>query len=65
MVQKTLSDAQHNNGNKKIYIKPELTQVQLVAEQAVIALCKTGSATGRDDCIAAGGTLTCSSSGTS
>ena len=42
MVQKILNDEKRNIDKKRIYRKPELTQVQLVAEQAVIALCKTG-----------------------
>ena len=50
---------------KKSYTKPILTQVHLVADEAVLALCKTGSAIGRLDCLAAGGYLTCISSATS
>ena len=50
---------------KKAYTKPILTKVHLVADEAVLALCKTGSITGRNDCLAAGGYLTCISSATS
>jgi hypothetical protein len=34
------------NKAKKPYIKPEVTQVQMVAEEAVLAVCKDGAASG-------------------
>jgi hypothetical protein len=40
---------------KKAYQKPVVTKVQLLAEQAVLATCKTGQGAGsRSDCFAAG-----------
>jgi len=58
---------QNNNNEqlKRTYTKPVVTQVHLVADEAVLALCKTGSAIARLDCLAAGGYLTCISSATS
>lgn len=58
MDQKSLKN-NNNLQQKKPYSKPNLTQVHLVAEEAVLALCKTGSALGRAECLAAGGYLTC------
>ncbi|MDT8382073.1 MAG: hypothetical protein RQ728_07440 [Brevefilum sp.] len=66
MVQVNNKKAKPNTDERKSYVKPELVQVHLVAEQAVLALCKAGGGlTSRNDCIAAGGYLTCASSGTS
>jgi len=59
MDQNTLNKNNIKVQRKKNYTKPNLTQIHLVAEEAVLALCKTGSALGRADCIAAGGYLTC------
>jgi len=65
MDQNTLNKKNIKVQQKKAYTKPILTQVHLVADEAVLALCKTGSALGRADCLAAGGYLTCISSATS
>lgn len=39
MEHKNVTDT---NKNKKEYVKPEVTQVELVADEAVLAACKTG-----------------------
>jgi len=65
MDQGKLNKAKFNIKHKIAYTKPILTKVPLVADEAVLALCKTGSITGRNDCLAAGGYLTCISSATS
>jgi len=54
-----LKNEKANIEKKAAYTKPIITQVRLVAEENVLALCKTGSAAGRNDCLAAGGYLTC------
>lgn len=35
---------------QKTYVKPQVKQVRLVAEEAVLATCKTGSIAGFDAC---------------
>ena len=65
MDQNTVTKLKITGQHKKDYSKPIVTQVHLVADEAVLALCKTGSAIGRLDCLAAGGYLTCISSATS
>lgn len=38
-----------NGGNKKVYSKPSITQIRLVADEAVLALCKWNNGV-RMDC---------------
>ena len=40
---------------KKSYMKPEVTEVRLVPEEAVLSTCKTGYQSGFDTCDAYGG----------
>jgi hypothetical protein len=63
MDQYTLNKKKIKAHPKKAYTKPILTQVHLAADEAVLALCKTGSALGLNDCFLQG--MTCISSATS
>jgi len=54
-----LNNEKPNFEKEAAYTKPIITQVRLIAEETVLALCKTGSAAGRNDCLATGGYLTC------
>jgi len=44
---------------KKVYQKPVVSKVELVAEQAVLATCKWGTGIGTRDICSAAGDLSC------
>jgi hypothetical protein len=50
-------DSKPSDSAKKMYTKPQLTEVRLVAQEAVLGVCKTG------DLSTGGGCLTCASIG--
>lgn len=47
---------------KKVYAKPEVTEVKLVAEEAVLSTCKLGNSITQGSC---GGDLSCIANATS
>jgi hypothetical protein len=42
MKEETALENQVENQKKKTYIKPAMSMIQLIAEEAVLATCKTG-----------------------
>ncbi len=51
-----MTDTKPSKIKKKVYTKPQLTEVRLVAQEAVLGVCKTGN-------LSNGGCLTCVSVG--
>lgn len=57
MKEKKQADNPLQEQSKKAYQKPILNKVQLVAEEAVLALCKLGNVSSRTSCQAHGDQL--------